>query len=119
MAEWIGIGRRARRCYGFDEVALVPGTVTVNPNEVDTTFTLGKHRFSVPIMAASMDGVVDVKFAIAMGKLGGIAVMNLDGIQTRYDNPEEILKQIASASPEQATHLIQGLYRFPVKEKLI
>ena len=65
MAEWIGINRRARRCYGFDEVALVPGSVTVNPNEVDTTFTLGKYKFSVPIVAASMDGVVDVKFAIA------------------------------------------------------
>jgi IMP dehydrogenase len=67
MADWIGIGRRARRCYGFDEVALVPGTVTVNPGEVDTTFILDKYKFSVPIMAASMDGVVDVNFAIAMG----------------------------------------------------
>jgi IMP dehydrogenase len=119
MADWIGIGRRARRCYGFDEVALVPGTVTVNPAEVTTTFILGKHKFSVPIMAASMDGVVDVKFAIAMGKLGGIAVLNLDGIQTRYDDPGEILKQIASATPEEATKLVQSLYRFPVKEKLI
>lgn len=122
MADWIGIGRRARRCYGFDEVALVPGTVTVNPNEVDTTFQLGKHKFDVPIMAASMDGVVDVKFAIAMGKLGGIAVMNLDGIQTRYDNPEEILDQISRATPEEATKLVQSLYdnkKFPVKDKLI
>jgi len=122
MADWIGIGRRARRCYGFDEVALVPGTVTVNPSEVDTTFILGKHKFSVPIMAASMDGVVDVNFAIAMGKLGGIAVLNLDGIQTRYEYPEEILKQIASATPEEATKLVQSLYentKFPVKEKLI
>ncbi len=119
MADWIGIGRRARRCYGFDEVALVPGSVTVNPNEVDTTFILGKHKFDVPIMAASMDGVVDVKFAIAMGKLGGIAVMNLDGIQTRYDDPESILEQIAKATPEEATKLVQTLYRLPVKDKLI
>src|SRR5882672_4860372 len=99
MAEWVGIGRRARRCYGFDEVALVPGSVTVNPNEVDTSFALGKHRFDVPILAASMDGVVDVNFAIAMGKLGGIAVLNLDGIQTRYDDPRAILDQIAKATP--------------------
>ena len=73
-------------------------------------------------MAASMDGVVDVNFAIAMGKLGGIAVLNLDGIQTRYDQPGEILKQIASATPEEATKLVQSLYentKFPVKEKLI
>ena len=122
MADWIGIGRRARRCYGFDEVALVPGTVTVNPNEVDTSFMLGKYKFDVPILAASMDGVVDVKFAIAMGKLGGIAVLNLDGIQTRYDNPDEILEQISKASPEEATKLVQSLYdgkKFPVKDKLI
>jgi len=122
MADWIGIGRRARRCYGFDEVSLAPGTVTVNPNEVDTRFVLGKHTFDVPILAASMDGVVDVKFAIAMGKLGGIAVLNLDGIQTRYDNPDKILEQIAKATPEEATKLVQSLYdnkKFPVKDKLI
>lgn len=119
MADWIGIGRRARRCYGFDEVALVPGTVTVNPTEVDTSFIIGKHKFAVPIMAASMDGVVDVNFAIAMGKLGGIAVLNLDGIQTRYEQPDEILQQIASASPDEATKLVQSLYENPVKEKLI
>lgn len=122
MAEWIGINRRARRCYGFDEVALVPGNVTVNPNEVDTTFTIGKHKFNVPIMAASMDGVVDVKFAIAMGKLGGIAILNLDGIQTRYEDPDKILDQIANASPEEATKLVQSLYdgkKYPVKDSLI
>ncbi len=122
MADWIGIGRRARRCYGFDEVALAPGSLTVNPNEVDTTWKIGKHEIAVPILAASMDGVVDVKFAIAMGKLGGIAVLNLDGIQTRYDDPTSILEQIAKASPEEATKLVQSLYdakKFPIKEKLI
>jgi IMP dehydrogenase len=65
--------------------------VTVNPNEVDTTCVLGGMEFKVPIMAAAMDGVVDVRFAVAMGKLGGVAVLNLDGVQTRYDNPEEVL----------------------------
>ncbi|MBL8013588.1 MAG: GuaB3 family IMP dehydrogenase-related protein [Candidatus Omnitrophica bacterium] len=119
MADWIGIGRRARRCYGFDEVALVPGNVTINPNEVDTTFHLGKLKFSVPILAAAMDGVVDVKFAVAMGKLGGIAVLNLDGVQTRYDNPSEVLDKIAQASPDEATKLVQSIYLTPIKEKLI
>lgn len=119
MADWIGIGRRARRCYGFDEVALVPGNVTINPNEVDTTFEIGKLKFSVPILAAAMDGVVDVKFAVAMGKLGGIAVLNLDGIQTRYDNPSEVLDKIAQATPDEATKLVQSVYLTPVKEKLI
>lgn len=119
MADWIGIGRRARRCYGFDEVALVPGNVTINPNEVDTTFQIGKLKFSVPILAAAMDGVVDVKFAVAMGKLGGIAVLNLDGVQTRYDNPSEVLDKIAQATPDEATKLVQNIYLTPVKEKLI
>lgn len=119
MAEWIGIGRRARRCYGFDEIALVPGMLTVNPNEVDTSWSLGGKKFKVPILAAAMDGVVDVNFAIKMGKLGGIAVLNLDGIQTRYENPAEVLGQIANASPEEATKLVQSVYLQPVKEDLI
>lgn len=119
MAEWIGIGRRARRCYGFDEVALVPGMLTVNPNEVDITWSMGDMKFDVPILAAGMDGVVDVKFAVEMGKLGGIAVLNLDGIQTRYDNPDAVLSEIANASPEESTKLVQSVYLKPVKEELI
>jgi len=119
MAEWIGIGRRARRCYGFDEVALVPGMQTVNPNEVNIRWSIDKVKFDVPILAAAMDGVVDVDFAVTMGKLGGIAVLNLDGVQTRYENPGEVLNQIASASAEEATELVQSVYLKPVKEKLI
>ena len=80
MAEWIGIGRRARRCYGFDEIALVPGVVSSNPAEVDTSWQLDALKFRVPIIASAMDGVVDVTFAIAMGRLGGLAVLNLDGV---------------------------------------
>jgi IMP dehydrogenase len=119
MAEWIGIGRRGRRCYGFDEIALVPGEVTINPEEVDTSWKFGERTFAVPILAAAMDGVVDVKFAIEMSRLGGIAVLNLDGVQTRYQNPDEVLQAIAKASPQEATNLIQKIYTSPVKEKLI
>lgn len=119
MAEWIGIGKRARRCYGFDEIALVPGTQTVNPNEVDTTFEIAGKKFKIPILAAAMDGVVDVRFAVEMSKLGGIAVLNLDGVQTRYKNPDIVLEKIAKASPEKATGLIQSVYNTPIKEKLI
>ena len=79
MGEWIGIGRKARRCYGFDEVALVPGRVTIDPNDVDTSWEVGGIKFDIPIIAAAMDGVVDPKFAIEMGKLGGLAVLNLEG----------------------------------------
>lgn len=119
MAEWIGIDRRARRCYGFDEVALVPGMQTINPNEVDTSCELAGIRFKVPILAAAMDGVVDVQFAIEMGKLGGIAVLNLDGVQTRYSDPREILTEIVEATPEKATELLQKLYQPKIKEDLI
>ena len=116
---YIGVGRKARRCYGFDEIALVPGLATINPEEVDTSWEIGGKRYRVPILAAAMDGVVDVKFAIAMGKMGGIAVLNLEGVQTRYENPDEVLDKIASVSPEEATHLVQGLYEEPIKNKLV
>jgi IMP dehydrogenase len=119
MAEWIGIGRRARRCYGFDEIALVPGRRTVNPNEVDTTFEIAEQKFKIPILAAAMDGVVDVNFAVTMSALGGIAVLNLDGVQTRYENPDTVIERIAKSKPLKATELIQSIYTTPIKEKLI
>jgi len=119
MAFYIGKDKKARRCYGFDEIALVPGKVTINPAEVDVNWKLDGKKYAVPIMASAMDGVVDVEFAIAMGKLGGLAVLNLEGIQTRYDNPEVVLKKIAKATPEEATELVQSIYNKPIKEKLI
>lgn len=119
MAEWIGINRRSRRCYGFDEIALVPSDKTINPNEVDTSFKIDGRKFGVPILAAAMDGVVDVGFALAMSKLGGIAVLNLDGIQARYENPDTVLEKIANAAAQEATELIQSVYTKPIKEKLI
>ncbi|HBG60950.1 MAG: inosine 5-monophosphate dehydrogenase [Omnitrophica WOR_2 bacterium GWF2_38_59] len=119
MAEWIGIGRRARRCYGFDEISLVPGTRTINPNEVDIRWEIAGMKVDVPIMAAAMDGVVDVDFAIRMGKLGGIAVLNLDGVQTRYEDPSEIMNDIANSTAEKATELLQKLYQPKIKPELI
>ncbi|MDP8260359.1 MAG: GuaB3 family IMP dehydrogenase-related protein [Candidatus Gygaella obscura] len=119
MAEWIGINKRARKCYGFDDVALVPGMVTINPQEVDTSLTIANKKFRVPIIAAAMDGVVDVRLAVEMSRLGGLAVINLDGVQTRYDNPEEVLSKISKATTEKATKLVQQIYTKPIKEKLI
>jgi IMP dehydrogenase len=119
MGEFIGHGRKARRAYGFDEVAIVPGTVTINPDDVDVSWTLGEHRFEIPFIASAMDGVVDPRFAIEMGMLGGFGVLNLDGIQTRYEEPSPILEQIVTASPSKVTVLLQKLYREPVKESLI
>jgi IMP dehydrogenase len=116
----IGIGRRARRAYGFDEVALVPGGVTLNPEEVDISFSMGE-RFSLPlpIWGSAMDGVVDVDFAIAMGRLGGLAVLNLDGVQTRYEDPAPVVKKIADADRSQVNGVLKEVYREPVKPKLI
>ena len=119
MGMWIGRGRKARRCYGFDEIALVPGPVTINPNEVDAEWKFGKFEFKVPILAAAMDGVVDTNFAIEMSKLGGLAVLNLEGVQTRYENPSEVIEKIVNASPEEATKLVQSVYLEPIKEELI
>jgi IMP dehydrogenase len=119
MPVFIGRDREVRRCYGFDEIALVPGGVTVDPDDADVCVKIGGHKLAIPFLASAMDGVVDVPFAIAMGKLGGLAVLNLDGINTRYENPREVLTRIASATPEEATKLVQEVYREPVKKKLI
>ena len=119
MSEYISRGRKARRCYGFDEVALVPGDITINPNDVDVSWTMENREIEVPIIAAAMDGVVDTKFAVTMGKLGGLAVLNLEGVQTRYENPSEVIGELIRASNEKSTKLVQDIYREPVKEDLI
>ena len=119
MGEWIGKDRKARRCYGFDEIALVPGAVTINPEEVDIAWEVSGKKFSIPFLASAMDGGVDPKFAVAMGKLGGLAVLNLEGIYTRYEDYFPILDDIAKSTPEKATELVQKLYTQPIKEKLI
>ena len=108
-----------RRCYGFEEVAIVPGDVTVNPEQTSIDFNLGNLAFPVPILAAAMDAVVDPKFAAAFSKLGGLAVLNLEGVQARYEKPDEILAEIAQAPVNQATPLLQKMYSQPIKEKLV
>ncbi len=116
---WVGRGRKARRCYGFDEIALVPGDVTINPNEVDTCWELGPYKFEIPFLAAAMDGVVDPKFAVAMGKMGGLAVLNLEGVYTRFEDPYKVVEQVVAASPADATKILQTLYAEPIKEELV
>src|SRR4051794_3839807 len=124
MGMWIGRNRKARVTYGFDEIALVPGRVTMNPNEVDITFRLPRTDaepliLKIPIFASAMDGVVDVRFATAMSKLGGLAVLNLEGVQTRYKNPSEVLQKIVETDKSQITALLQRIYQEPVQEDLI
>ena len=119
MAFFIGRDRKARWSYGFDDVALVPGMLTLNPKEIDISWKVRDLKFSMPIIASAMDGVVDVKFAVEMGRLGGLAVLNLEGVQTRYKNPDEIIKKIVEAKPAESTKIIQGIYKEPIKEELI
>lgn len=124
MGMWIGRNRKARVTYGFDEIALVPGDITINPAEVDTTFQIPRRDtppivLKIPIIASAMDGVTDVHFCVELGKLGGLGVINLEGVQTRYENPAEMLKKIVKASKEEVTTLIQKIYTEPVKEELI
>jgi len=124
MGMWIGRNRKARVTYGFDEIALVPGSVTINPNEVDTTFRLPRREgapleLKIPILASAMDGVVDVRFAVEMSKLGGLAVLNLEGVQTRYKNPSEVLEKIVQTDKNEITALLQKIYQEPVQPELI
>ncbi|MCX8082942.1 MAG: GuaB3 family IMP dehydrogenase-related protein [bacterium] len=119
MAMWIGVNRRARVCYGFDDISLVPGNITINPDEVDISTEIAGIKLKIPVLAAAMDGVCDPKFAVAIGKLGGLGVLNLMGIYTRYEDPYEIVEKIISSPYEESTALIQSFYKEPVKEKLV
>ena len=111
--------KQLRRSYGFDEVALVPGDVTINPDQINSDFKIEDHTFSIPILASAMDAVVDVDFAILMSKMGGLAVLHLEGVQTRYENPAEVLAEIAGAPNDKVTALLQKIYSAPIKENLI
>lgn len=110
--------KELRRAYGFDEVALVPGEVTINPEQTNISFAIDKLTFDLPILAAAMDAIVDPQFAVRYSKLGGLAVLNLEGVQTRYDNPEEALKAITTATSD-VTALLQKVYSPPIKENLV
>jgi len=108
-----------RRSYGFDEVAIVPGDVTINPDQTDVSYKIGRHKFDIPIIASAMDGVTDPAFAVHMGKLGGLAVLNLEGVQSRYEKPNDILAQIAAAPESEVTALMQKTYSQPMRDDLI
>ena len=111
--------KEMERAYGFDEVALVPGDLTVNPDQTDLSFAVGPHQFEFPIMASAMDAVVSPSSAIAYGKLGGLAVLNLEGVQTRYEDADAILEKISVTPQAEVTALLQKLYAEPIKEELV
>jgi IMP dehydrogenase len=115
----IGIGKSGRRAYGFDEVAIVPSRRTRDPDDVDISWEIDAWTFPLPLMASAMDGVVSPATAVEVGRLGGLAVLNLEGLQTRYEDPEPVFEEIAALSDDKATRRMQELYQEPVKEELI
>ena len=115
----IGRGKTARRAYGIDEIALVPGGRTLDPQLADASWQIGGVTREIPIIASAMDGVVDVKMAVELSRLGALGVVNLEGIQTRYEDPEPVLDRIASVGKTEFVPLMQELYSQPVKAELI
>ena len=115
----IGRGKKGRRAYGFDDIAIVPSRRTRDPDDIDITWNLGPYRFELPLLASAMDGVVSPKTASLIGKLGGLGVLNLEGIWSRYEDADAKLDEIAAAPKELATRVMQEIYAEPVKPELI
>ena len=115
----LGRSKVVRRAYGIDEIALVPGGRTVDPEVTDTSWTLGGIERSIPIIASAMDGVVDVDMAVRLSQLGALGVLNLEGVQTRYEDPNPVLDRIAAVGKDAFVPLMQELYSQPVQEQLI
>ncbi len=115
----LGGNKKARRVYGFDEVALVPSALSVDPRDVDTSWTLERHKFAIPIVASAMDAAVNPQMAVEMTRLGGFAVLNGEGLQTRYEDAEAILSEIAETPSEHIIEKMQKLYTAPVRDDLI
>ena len=115
----IGRGKKARRAYGIDEIALVPGNRTLDPSLADTKWRIGNIEREIPIIASAMDGVVDVRMAVLLSELGALGVLNLEGIQCRYKDPQPILERISSVGKDEFVGLMQELYAKPIEPQLI
>jgi IMP dehydrogenase len=115
----IGIGKSGRRAYGFDDIAIVPSRRTRDPEDVDISWEIDAYRFDVPLMAAAMDGVTSPATAIEIGRLGGVGVLNLEGLWTRYEDPEPLFEEISKLDSEKATARMQQIYSEPIKAELV
>jgi IMP dehydrogenase len=115
----IGRGKSGRRAYGFDDIAIVPSRRTRDPEDVDISWEIDAFRFDLPLMASAMDGVVSPSTAIEIGSLGGVGVLNLEGVWTRYDDPEPLLEEIAHLDVDKATARMQQIYMEPIKPELV
>src|SRR6266542_1730549 len=115
----IGRGKKGRRAYGFDDIAIVPSRRTRDPDDIDISWTLGPYRFELPLLASAMDGVVSPKTAGIVGRLGGLAVLNLEGLWTRYEDADVQLERISKLPTNTATREMQEIYKEPVKAELV
>jgi IMP dehydrogenase len=115
----IGRGKSGRRAYGFDDIAIVPSRRTRDPEDVDISWEIDAYRFDLPLMASAMDGVVSPNTAIEIGRLGGVGVLNLEGVWTRYEDPEPLLEEISHLDVDKATARMQQIYMEPIKPELV
>ena len=115
----IGRGKRGRRAYTFDDIAVVPSRRTRTPSDVSVTWQIDAYQVDIPVVAAPMDSVMSPATAIELGRLGGIGVLDLEGLWTRYDDPEPLLAEIANIPAGDATRRMQELYSAPIKPELI
>ncbi|MGQ9472522.1 MAG: GuaB3 family IMP dehydrogenase-related protein [Candidatus Caldatribacteriaceae bacterium] len=120
MESWsLGRGRSARMTFGFDDVSLVPGEITIDPKDVDITTSIGEISFKIPILGSAMDGAIDPTMAIKLGKLGGLGVLNLEGLFTKYLDPYTLIEELITKPKEEVAAFLQKLYQEPVKEELV
>src|SRR6266571_4277728 len=115
----IGRGKKGRRAYGFDDIAIVPSRRTRDPDDIDISWTLGPYRFELPLLASAMDGVVSPRTAGIVGRHGGLAVLNLEGLWTRYEDTDAQLERISKLPPKTATREMQEIYKEPIKAALV
>jgi IMP dehydrogenase len=115
----IGIGKSGRRAYGFDDIAIVPSRRTRDPDDIDISWDLDAYHFELPLLASAMDGVTSPRIAVELGRLGGLGVLNLEGLWTRYEDPDPVYAEIASLPDAEATKRMQELYAEPIKPELI
>ncbi|HWD43912.1 MAG TPA: IMP dehydrogenase, partial [Actinomycetota bacterium] len=115
----IGIGKSGRRAYGFDDIAIVPSRRTRDPDDIDVSWDLDAYHFELPLLASAMDGVVSPRIAVELGRLGGLGVLNLEGLWTRYEDPDPVYAEIAGLPDAEATKRMQEIYAEPIKPELI
>ncbi|MDH3192970.1 MAG: IMP dehydrogenase, partial [Acidimicrobiia bacterium] len=115
----IGIGKSGRQAFGFDDIAIVPSRRTRDPDDVDISWQMDGFRFALPMLGSAMDSAISPATAVTIGQLGGLGVLNLEGLWSRYEEPDEYLAEIAELEPEKATRRMQDIYSAPINADLM